>query len=199
MEATDAPRLDRCKPSCANIARTDHHAAGILAHAEALQKQAASEALPGPLADRLARHAGQLREPADRHEHDRIRAAMGRILSNKPEHSNSALTIIALAAEAQVPRNALTQRHTDLGYDVYEMVRARGQTPDNERRLRQQVRRLKELRAADAEEVAQLKADVEALVGALHQATMANSHLRRQLADLHGTVRALPTQAPLAR
>ncbi|WP_405735007.1 hypothetical protein OG607_41685 [Streptomyces sp. NBC_01537] len=72
LAATDAPRLDRCQPSCANIARTDHHAAGLLAHAEALEKQSVSEVLPGPLTDRLARRAGQLRELADRHEHDRI-------------------------------------------------------------------------------------------------------------------------------
>ncbi|MFF3786977.1 hypothetical protein [Streptomyces sp. NPDC001933] len=72
LDATDSPRRDRCRPSCANIARTDHHAAGLLAHSEALEKHSAPEALRGPLADRLARRAGQLRELADRHEHDRI-------------------------------------------------------------------------------------------------------------------------------
>jgi hypothetical protein len=72
LDATDAPRLDRCQPSCANIARTDHHAADLLAQAEVLEKQSASTVLPGPLADRLVRRAGQLRELADRHEHDRI-------------------------------------------------------------------------------------------------------------------------------
>jgi hypothetical protein len=62
-------------------------------------------------------------------ERDRIRAAMERILAGIPAHSNGALTIIALAAEAQVPRNALTQRHLDLKNDFYAKVRARGQTP----------------------------------------------------------------------
>ncbi|MFF0018488.1 hypothetical protein [Streptomyces sp. NPDC005374] len=130
-------------------------------------------------------------------ERNRIRAAMERILTGVPEHSNGALTIVALATEAQVPRNALTQRHLDLKNDFYAQVRARGQTPDSEKRLRQQTRRLRELRAADAEEIAQLKADVEALVGALHQVTMENSHLHQQLADRHATVRRLPTQATL--
>ncbi|WP_306955794.1 hypothetical protein [Streptomyces sp. B4I13] len=65
--------------------------------------------------------------------------------------------------------------------------------------MRRQVRRLKELRAADAEESAQLEADVEALVGALHQATMANSRLRQQLAGRHRPVRTPPTQAPLGK
>ncbi len=130
-------------------------------------------------------------------ERNRIRAAVERILTGVPEHSNGSLTIVALAAEAQVPRNALTQRHLDLKNDFYAQVRARGQTPDSEKRLRQQIRRLRELRAADAEEITQLKADVEALVGALHQVTMENSHLHQQLADRHATVRRLPTQATL--
>ncbi|MFJ9530499.1 MULTISPECIES: hypothetical protein [Streptomyces griseus group] len=129
-------------------------------------------------------------------ERDRIRAAMNRILAGRAERSNGALTIVALAIEAEVPRNALTQRHTDLKAEFYEQVQARGGTPDSERRLRQQVRRLKELRAADAQEITQLKADVEALVGALHQATVENSHLHRQLADRRalGIVHVLPTQ-----
>ncbi|WP_405735005.1 hypothetical protein OG607_41680 [Streptomyces sp. NBC_01537] len=126
-------------------------------------------------------------------ERDRIRAAMDRILSGTPEQSNGALTIVALAAEAQVPRNALTQRHPDLKNDFYDQVRARGQTPDSERRLRQQVRRLKKLRAADAEGLAQLKADVEALVGALHQSMMENRVLRQTLSEgVAGVVRVLP-------
>ncbi|MFS0696695.1 hypothetical protein [Streptomyces nitrosporeus] len=93
---------------------------------------------------------------------------MDRILGGTPERSNGALTIVALAVEAGVPRNALTQRHTDLKNEFYDKVRDRGGTPDSKQRLRKQVRRLKELRAADAEEIAQLRADVEALVGALH-------------------------------
>jgi hypothetical protein len=134
-------------------------------------------------------------------ERDRIRAAMDRILASNPQHSNGALTIVALATEAQVPRNALTQRHTDLKAEFYEQVRAGGGTPDSERRLRQQLRRLKELRAADAQEITQLKADVEALVGSLHQATVENSHLHQQLADrrAHATVHVLPVVRGRAR
>ncbi|MFE3051114.1 hypothetical protein ACFXIY_29150 [Streptomyces albidoflavus] len=47
---------------------------------------------------------------------------------------------------------------------------------------------------ADAEEIARLKADVEALVGALHQATIENHVLRQQQVDAGGMVRVLPTQ-----
>ena len=82
-----------------------------------------------------------------------------------------------------MPRNALTQRHPDLKNAFYDQVRAHGQTPDSEKGLRRQVRTLKELRAADAEEITQLKTDVEALVGALHQSMTENRLLRKQLAD----------------
>ncbi|MFE7712359.1 hypothetical protein ACFU6I_42980 [Streptomyces sp. NPDC057486] len=132
-------------------------------------------------------------------ERDRIQTAMDRILNGQPEHSNGALTIVALAAEAQVPRNALTQRHPDLKNAFYDQVRACGQMPHSEKRLRQQVRKLKELRAADAEEIAQLRSDVEALVGALHQSIMENRLLRQQLADHTTVVRPLPTQATRVR
>lgn len=128
-------------------------------------------------------------------ERDRIRAAMERILGGRPQHSNGALTVVALAAEAEVPRNALTQRHTDLKNEFYEKVRARGETPDSEKRLRQQIRKLKELRAADAEELRCLREDNEALVGALHQAVTENRHLRQRLAEQPSNVRFLPTPA----
>lgn len=127
-------------------------------------------------------------------ERDRIRAAMGRILAGTPEHSGGALTIVALAEEAQVPRNALTQRHLDLKNDFYDKVRARGAMPDSEKRLRRQVTKLKELRAADAKELTALRSDVEALVGALHQAQMENRQFRQRLAAPDPEVRSLPAQ-----
>ncbi|MFD4659677.1 integrase [Kitasatospora sp. NPDC058444] len=71
-DITDAPRLDRCRPACANIARTDRHADDLVRHAQTLEKQAASHAVPGPLADRLASRAARLRGIADHHEHNRI-------------------------------------------------------------------------------------------------------------------------------
>ncbi|MFI2184053.1 hypothetical protein [Streptomyces sioyaensis] len=127
-------------------------------------------------------------------QRDRIRAAMNRIFTGIPQHSNDALTIVALATEAGVPRNALTQRHLDLKNEFYEKVRDRGETPDAEKRLRKQVVKLKELRAADAEEIQQLRSDVEALVGALHQSQMENRQLRQQLTDRPSNIRVFPTQ-----
>ncbi|MDX2939791.1 hypothetical protein [Streptomyces ipomoeae] len=127
-------------------------------------------------------------------ERDRIRAAMDRILGGTPQRSNGALTIVALAMEADVPRNALTQRHLDLKNEFYEKVRARGEMPDSEKRLRRQLVKAKELRAEALKEIDRLKADNEALVGALHQVVMENRQLRLQLIEQPSNVRVLPTQ-----
>ncbi|WP_406388914.1 hypothetical protein [Streptomyces sp. NBC_00211] len=127
-------------------------------------------------------------------ERDRIRAAMERILAGTPECSNGALTVVALATEAGVPRNALTQRHLDLKNEFYDKVRARGQMPDSEKRLRKQIVKLKELRENDKAEIAQLQADREALVRVVHQLTVENRQLRAELAVPDTRVRILPTQ-----
>ncbi|MFJ2900346.1 hypothetical protein ACIO87_36445 [Streptomyces sp. NPDC087218] len=126
---------------------------------------------------------------------DRTRAAMDRILAGAPEQSNGALTIVALATEAGVPRNALTQRHLDLKNAFYARARARGGTPDRELRLRKQIVKLKELRAADAEELKQLRADAEALAAALHVSEVDNRRLREQLSTPGPGVRILPMQS----
>jgi uncharacterized coiled-coil protein SlyX len=97
-------------------------------------------------------------------ERDRIRAAMDRILSGAPQRSNGALTIVALAQEADVPRNALTQRHLDLKNEFYQRVTEREATPDVEIRLRDTITKLKKTIANKNEELEQLRADVPALV-----------------------------------
>ncbi|MFE9367874.1 integrase [Streptomyces sp. NPDC006978] len=69
---TDAPSpsLDRCVSSCANIARTDHHAEQLRQHADALDKRAGR--LPDPIGDRLRHNADRLRTLADKHDRTRI-------------------------------------------------------------------------------------------------------------------------------
>ncbi|MER7901439.1 hypothetical protein ABTX62_36685 [Streptomyces sp. NPDC096046] len=126
-------------------------------------------------------------------ERDRIRAAMHRIQTGRPEHSNGALTIVALAIEAGVPRNALTQRHLDLKNEFHAKVKERGQPTDTEIRLRKQVVRLKELRERDKAELEQLRADVEGLVRVVNQLTLENQQLHKQLtASSNPVVRVLP-------
>ncbi|MFF3929937.1 hypothetical protein [Streptomyces hirsutus] len=89
-------------------------------------------------------------------ERSRIRAAMGRLLAGRPTRSNGSLTAVALAAEADVHRMALHERHADLKEEFYARVRTEThQTPEVEKRLREEVVRLKEAlkepRAAEAE------------------------------------------------
>ncbi|MFJ1796792.1 hypothetical protein [Kitasatospora griseola] len=114
-------------------------------------------------------------------ERDRIRAAMQRILAGTPQHSNGALTIVALAQEAEVPRNALTQRHPDLRNEFYDHVQKRGAVPDTEARLRETVTKLKKTIAAKNKELGQLRADVPALVRVVNQLALENQRLRDQL------------------
>ncbi|MFE9806096.1 hypothetical protein [Streptomyces sp. NPDC005548] len=127
-------------------------------------------------------------------ERDRIRAAMDRILNGTPQKSNGALTVVALAEEAGVPRNALTQRQLDLKNEFYARVRERGQPTDVEVRLRKQIVKLKELRAADQDELAELRVDREVLVRVVNQLTVENRQLRHQLTASDPVVRVLPTQ-----
>ena len=128
-------------------------------------------------------------------ERDRIRAAMDRILAGAPERSNGALTVVALALEAGVPRNALTQRRTDLKDESYQRVRERGRDNEDEARLRAAIARLRKTIAAKNKELSQLRADVPALVRSVNQLALENQQLR----DMHaagGTVVPFPGRAP---
>jgi septal ring factor EnvC (AmiA/AmiB activator) len=115
---------------------------------------------------------------ADLSERDRIRAATNRILDGTPERSNGALTVVALAIEAGVPRNALTQRHTDLKDDFYQRIRERGADNADEARLRATIAKLRQTIASKNKELAQIRADVPALVRAVSQLTLENQQLR---------------------
>jgi AcrR family transcriptional regulator len=127
---------------------------------------------------------------ADHDERDRIRAAMQRLLDGTAHHSNGALTIVALAQEAGVPRNALTQRHTDLKADFYASVRERTGSCDDEVRLRQTIVRLEARLAGKNTELAELRADLLELVRTINVLTLEN----RQLREAHDQAR--PTLVP---
>ncbi|MFB7129224.1 hypothetical protein [Kitasatospora sp. NPDC056273] len=117
-------------------------------------------------------------------ERDSIRAATHRILTGAPQHSNGALTIVALAQEARVPRNALTQRHPDLRNEFYEGVRQRGAVSDSEARQKAEIAKLKRTLAAKNKELGELRGDVQALVRVVDQLTLENQSLRaRVVAD----------------
>jgi len=125
-------------------------------------------------------------------ERDRIRAAMERILGGTPERSNGALTIVALAQEADVPRNALTQRHTDLKNEFYQCIKERGSPSEDETRLRATIAKLRVTIDNKNRELQQLRADVPALVRVINQLTLENEQLREQLAQPTDVVIAFP-------
>jgi len=51
----------------------------------------------------------------DTDQRQQIRDAMDRLLSGKPVRSDGALTVVALAEEADLKRHLLTHRHPDQG------------------------------------------------------------------------------------
>ncbi|MBD9729870.1 hypothetical protein PV755_43030 [Streptomyces caniscabiei] len=57
----------------------------------------------------------------------------------------------------------------DLKNDFYMQTEARGQTPDSEIRLRQQIVKLEELRARDIAKLSRLRTDIDHLAGAVDQ------------------------------
>jgi chromosome segregation ATPase len=116
---------------------------------------------------------------------------MKRILTGTPERSNGALTIVALAIEADVPRNALTQRHLGLKNEFYEHLRARGATPDVETRLRRRISELKKTIANKNDEIAQLRTDVEGFLAENTRLTLENQDLRDVLSGHHANVTPL--------
>lgn len=130
-------------------------------------------------------------------ERDRIRAAMDRILAGTPHNSDGALTIVALAHEADVPRNALTQRHPDLRNEFYEHVRQRGAAPDVEIRLRKTIVDLKKTIANKNKELDQLRGDVPNLIRVINQLTLENQQLREALAHPSPNVIPLHTRRPI--
>jgi hypothetical protein len=99
---------------------------------------------------------------------------MDRILSGTAERYNGALTIVAPALEANVPRNALTQRHLDLKPEFYQGVQERTGELEVEVRLRATITMLKKTITNKNDELKRLRADVPALVRALNQLTLEN-------------------------
>jgi AcrR family transcriptional regulator len=130
--------------------------------------------------------------PSERQE---IRDAMERILSGTAQRSNGALTIVALAQEAGVPRNALTQRHTDLKNEFYERAaELGGGVSELERTLRATISELRDTIKNKNEELEQLRSDVPELVRVVNQLTIENHRLREALAGDRDVVVPLSTK-----
>ncbi len=65
----NTPRLDRCKPDCLNVARTDRQAQGLRDAADQFRREAA--VMPRPSAERLLVRANDLEARAGQHDRDR--------------------------------------------------------------------------------------------------------------------------------
>jgi hypothetical protein len=115
--------------------------------------------------------------------------------ADTPERSNGALTVVALALEAGVPHNALTQRHIDLKYEFYQRIKEHGADNEDEIRLRATIAKLRQTISSKNRELAQLRADVPALVRAVSQLTLENQQLR-DMRTAGGSVVPFPGRVP---
>jgi len=68
---SDQPRLDRCNPACANVARTDEHIGELTSHADRLRAEIANPLTPQPICDRLMQHLAALEQITERHNRNR--------------------------------------------------------------------------------------------------------------------------------
>ncbi|MCX4734425.1 hypothetical protein [Streptomyces sp. NBC_01363] len=111
-------------------------------------------------------------------ERVRIREAMDRLLTGQATASNGSLTVVALAAEADVHRMAFLKRHVDLKNEFYERVRTEThQVPETEKRLRETVTKLKKT-------IANQKAEIEELRQLVTRLTLASAVLTHE-SDSH--------------
>jgi septin family protein len=121
-------------------------------------------------------------------ERARIRAAADRLLAGQPAASDGALTITALAAEADVHRMALMKRHADLKNEFQERVRTQTQqVTGEERQLRQTLARLRQTIRAQREEIRSLR----------HQLTLAAAVLTHAQAETREAPAAADNIVPL--
>ncbi|MEV0901585.1 hypothetical protein [Actinoplanes sp. NPDC049802] len=121
-------------------------------------------------------------------ERDAIKAAAARLLAGTPLRSTGALTIVALAQEADVKRHVLTHRHTDLKDLFYAQVRAQGQVPDSERRLRDDLETIKRRLAEATERITNLESENGMLTRIVNVLATENTQFRDQLRSTSAAV-----------
>jgi hypothetical protein len=113
-------------------------------------------------------------------ERDEIEAAMDRLLNGTPLRSDGKLTIVSLAAEADVKRHALTHKHTDLKDLFNARVKAQNSVPSSETALRDQNDELRHKLGDMRAERDEYKQAADALARALNVLTTENDELRRR-------------------
>jgi chromosome segregation ATPase len=117
-------------------------------------------------------------------ERPQIEAAMDRLLAGTPLRSDGKLTIVSLAAEADVRRYVLTHKHTDLKDRFYAKVKAQDSVPASETALREQIANLRRKLDDMRGERDEYKQAAQALARALNVLTNEHDALRGQATRL---------------
>ena len=113
-------------------------------------------------------------------ERPQIEAAMDRLLAGTPLRSDGKLTIVSLAAEADVRRYVLTHKHTDLKDRFYARVRAQDSVPASETALREQIANLRRKLDDMRGERDEYKQAAQSLARALNVLTIENDTIPGQ-------------------
>ncbi|WP_239312515.1 hypothetical protein [Frankia sp. Cj3] len=120
-------------------------------------------------------------QTSDDDERTAITAAMERLFAGAPLRSSGALDIVTLAQEADVKRNKLTHKHTDLKDLFYAERKTRAGVPDSEIKLREEIAALQTTNSELREERDRYRAASETFARALHVMAIENDNLRRDL------------------
>lgn len=111
-------------------------------------------------------------DAAARNDEERqlVRAAMSRIRDNKPEQSDGAHTVVALADESGIPRQRLYEHHSDLLNEFKATVRCGPVTPNVEA-LQRQLAQARDHNQELAAENAQLRNKIRTLSAVITELT----------------------------
>lgn len=120
-------------------------------------------------------------------ERDAIEAAMGRLIAGTPIRSSGTLTVLTLAVEADLKRNKLTHKHTDLR-DRFraEVARLDGVT-EREVRLRDELELARQQLAEAKADRDNYRATSEVFARAMHVLTVENEALRKGVAKTNAS------------
>lgn len=106
-------------------------------------------------------------------ERESVESAIARLLDGRPERSNGACTIVALAAEADVSRQRLYEHHGDLIADFQTRARG-GPTPPNVAALQQRLAAAEEDKQLLKEENTALRERLRTLTAVIVELTQQN-------------------------
>jgi hypothetical protein len=120
-----------------------------------------------------------------------ILAAAYRLLSGTPRHSTGNLSVVQLAAEAQVKYWIVAQRHTDLRDHFQALVRAAGSTPHPARRTHAAQDRLRDERDQRRQHCAEFEELVRTYAVVINELSIENQALRDQVQTSSTTVTPL--------